>query len=208
MHIPTNRGSTSDSADIEEGGGDSNPSLASAVAGGKAITQAVRKSLIQNTIPVFIELKRLLESKNSPLTGSLMECLRLLLKDYKNEIDDMLVADKQLQKELVYDMQKYEAARARTEVTRVQQKARNHQDDNPNIDHGSTSAAADAAAEATARSVLRQVNRDTSTPRLSTLRVPKVKTPNGGGSGSQRNMPKEVLESLRRSQPFIPDEEN
>ncbi|XP_019098740.1 PREDICTED: condensin-2 complex subunit D3-like, partial [Camelina sativa] len=64
--------------------------------------------------PIFIELKRLLESKNSPLTGSLMDCLRVLLKDYKNEIEEMLVADKQLQKELIYDMQKHEAAKARS----------------------------------------------------------------------------------------------
>lgn len=94
---------------MEEEGGDSN----AAAAKGRAITQAVRKGLIQNTIPIFIELKRLLESKNSPLTGSLMDCLRVLLKDYKNEIEEMLVADKQLQKELVYDMQKHEAAKAR-----------------------------------------------------------------------------------------------
>ncbi|KAI4364441.1 hypothetical protein MLD38_020533 [Melastoma candidum] len=201
MHIPTNRGS-SDSTDPEEGGGDPNSASASPPAGGKAITQAVRKSLIQNTIPIFIELKRLLESKNSPLTGSLMECLRLLLKDYKNEIDDMLVADKQLQKELVYDMQKYEAARARTEAGRSPQRARNYEE-------GSTSAAAaDTAAEEMARSVLRQVNRDLSTPSLRTLSVPKVRRTPNGGSGSQRDMPKEVLESLRRSQPLIPDEDN
>lgn len=38
-----------------------------------------------------------------------MECLRILLKDYKNEIDDILVVDRQLQKELICDMQKYES---------------------------------------------------------------------------------------------------
>ncbi|KAI7988637.1 Condensin-2 complex subunit D3 [Camellia lanceoleosa] len=65
-------------------------------------------------VSIFIELKRLLESKNSPLTGSLMECLRVLLKDYKNEIDEILVADKQLQKELIYDIQKYESLKAKS----------------------------------------------------------------------------------------------
>lgn len=79
----------------DEEGGDSEASAAAAR--GRAATQAVRKGLIQTTIPIFIELKRLLESKN-PLIGSLMECLRILLKDYKNEIDDILVTDKQLQK--------------------------------------------------------------------------------------------------------------
>jgi condensin-2 complex subunit D3 len=97
IRISSNRGSSSDSADIDEEGGDCGASAAAAT--GRAATQAVRKGLIQNTIPIFIELKRLLESKNSPLIGSLMECLRVLLKDYKNEIDDILVADKQLQRD-------------------------------------------------------------------------------------------------------------
>lgn len=112
IRISTNRASTSDAADMEEEGGNN----AAAAARGRVITQAVKKGLIQNTIPIFIELKRLLESKNSPLIGSLMECLRVLLKDYKNEIDDMLVADKQLQKELIYDMQKYESEKAKSKV--------------------------------------------------------------------------------------------
>nr|VDD60697.1 unnamed protein product [Brassica oleracea] len=95
IRLSVSRGSSSETVEMEEEGGDSN----GAAAKGRAITQAVRKGLIQNTIPIFIELKRLLESKNSPLTGSLMDCLRVLLKDYKNEIEEMLVADKQLQKE-------------------------------------------------------------------------------------------------------------
>lgn len=91
IRIPSNRGPSSDSADMDEEGGDSGGAAAAAVRG-RVITQAVRKGLV---------------CKNSPLIGSLMECLRAILKDYKNEIDDILVADKQLQKELVYDIQKY-----------------------------------------------------------------------------------------------------
>ncbi|GER52181.1 condensation complex subunit 1 domain-containing protein [Striga asiatica] len=106
-HGPSSSSSSSEAADVEDECPESNPR------GSRAITQAVRKSLVQNAIPIFIELKRLLESKNSPLTGSLMDCLRALLKDYKNEIDEMLVADRQLQKELVYDMQKYESNRGK-----------------------------------------------------------------------------------------------
>jgi hypothetical protein len=85
IRIASNRGSSYNSADIDEEGGDSGASAAAAR--GRAATQAVRKGLIQNTIPIFIKLKRLLETKNSPFIGSLMECLRILLKDYKNEID-------------------------------------------------------------------------------------------------------------------------
>ncbi|KAI6683673.1 hypothetical protein NL676_029586 [Syzygium grande] len=173
--------------------------ISTAAAKGWVISQAVRKSLIQNTIPIFIELKRLLKSKNSPLTGSLMDCLCLLLKDYKNEIDDILVADKQLQRELLYDMQKHESAKARSEaaeaVAGMEKSGNNHtplasiapsgvsrQNKSSNKLQSNSrvaSALADAAAEATAQSVLREVNRGTSTPPLSYLKVPKVRSCDG-----------------------------
>lgn len=195
-----------------------------AAARGKAITQAVKKGLIQNTVPIFIELKRLLESKNSPLTGSLMECLRVILKDYKNEIDDILVADKQLQKELIYDMQKYEAAKARAtvaeaiasipkpstyrspEVCKTHEQSRhiNKIQKSPEV----ASAMADAAAKATARSVLREVNKGTETPALSSLGVPKVKSGGAGVCSSRGKNRTDVIESLRKRQSFDSDEEN
>ncbi|GJV52215.1 condensin-2 complex subunit D3-like protein [Tanacetum coccineum] len=98
---------------------------------------------------MFIELKRLLESKNSPLTGSLMECLRILLKDYKSEIDEKLDADKQLQKELTYDMQKYETLKAKS-----------------------------TAAEAVSKGKS-DVNQGAATPTLSAMNVPKLKSASG-----------------------------
>ncbi|KAK9155060.1 hypothetical protein Sjap_002540 [Stephania japonica] len=88
-----------------------------AIARRRMVAQVAKNSFIQNVIPFFIELKQLLDSKNSPLIGCLMECLRVLLKDCKNEIEDILVADKQLQKELIYDMQKYEAANMKATVS-------------------------------------------------------------------------------------------
>lgn len=118
IRLPTSQNSTLESPEMDD---ESNGSggISPAAAKGRVISQAVRKSLIRNTIPIFIELKRLLESKNSPLTGSLMDCLRLLLKDYKNEIDEILVADKQLQRELLRDMQKHESAKARSEAAEI-----------------------------------------------------------------------------------------
>ncbi|XP_058000935.1 uncharacterized protein LOC110633017 isoform X2 [Hevea brasiliensis] len=225
IRIPSGRGSQTDAGEIEEEGGDGGASAAAAK--GRAITQAVRKGLIQNTIPIFIELKRLLESKNSPLIGSLMECLRILLKDYKNEIDEILVADKQLQKELIYDMQKYESTKAKltaAEAVATIQNASgflspgapktasrtNGQDkvtEKLHNDSRVASAMADAAAAARARSVLREVNKGTLTPPLSSISVPKLKS-NQGASGSQSDRPSDVLESLRRRQSFNSDDEN
>ncbi|VFQ64910.1 unnamed protein product [Cuscuta campestris] len=217
IRISTSRGMSSDSADIDEEAGNSGSAVA---ARGNAITQAVKKGLIQNTIPIFIELKRLLESKNSSLIGSLMECLRALLKDYKNEIDEILVADKQLQKELIYDMQKYEtmkskatAAEAVATATRdpkgpcsnilksgVKGKGKLHRDDAK-----VASAMADATAAAVAQSVLRDVNHGAATPPLSAMRAPKLKsfsTERRGGRSAA------VIESLRRRQTFDSDDEN
>lgn len=225
IRIPFGRGSQTDSGEIEEEGGDGGAS--SAAAKGRAITQAVRKGLVQNTIPIFIELKRLFESKNSPLIGSLMECLRILLKDYKNEIDEILVADKQLQKELIYDMQKYESTKAKltaAEAVATMQNASgflspgvpktagrtNGKDkitEKLHNDSRVASAMADAAAAARARSVLREVKKGTLTPPLRSISVPKLKS-NQGASGSQSDRPRDVLESLRRRQSFNSDDEN
>ncbi|OMO53642.1 Armadillo-like helical [Corchorus capsularis] len=225
IRASSNRGSASETAEVEEEGGDSNASAAAAK--GRAITQAVRKGLIQNTIPIFIELKQLLESKNSPLIGSLMECLRVLLKDYKNEIDDILVADKQLQKELIYDMQKYESAKARTTAaeavannqnqsgyqspyvsksasgTHVNDKLKEKLQSNSKV----ASAMADAAAEATARSVLREVNKGAIASPLNSISMPKLKSVQAGTS-AQNDSRLDVLESVRRRQSFHSDDEN
>ncbi|KAL1320915.1 hypothetical protein HN51_065630 [Arachis hypogaea] len=221
IRIPSSRASSSESADIEEEGGESG-----AAARGKAITQAVKKGLIQNTVPIFIELKRLLESKNSPLVGSLMECLRILLKDYKNEIDDILVADKQLQKELVYDMHKYEAARAKATVAEAAASTRPNTGanqspegaENPAKAQGQdgkfpsgskvASAMADAAAAATARSVLREINRGTGTPPLSSLNVPKVRSCTGVINASHNKQRMDDLQSLKKRHCFDSDDES
>ncbi|XP_044479961.1 condensin-2 complex subunit D3-like isoform X2 [Mangifera indica] len=205
IRITATRGSASDAGEIEEEAGDAGAS--SAAAKGRAITQAVRKGLIQNTIPIFIELKRLLESKNSPLSGSLMECLRILLKDYKNEIDDILVADRQLQKELTYDMQKYESAKAAAAVATSPALSKGHSSLAKNLqtDSRMASAMANAAAAATARSVLKEVN--TQTPPLSAMSVPKLKTAQRG-TAARNDRPLHVLESLRSRKSFDSDEEN
>ncbi|CAH9108994.1 unnamed protein product [Cuscuta europaea] len=217
IRISANRGVQSDSADMDDETGDGGPAAAGK---GNTITQAVKKGLIQNTIPIFIDLKRLLESKNSSLIGSLMECLRVLLKDYKNEIDEILVADKQLQKELIYDMQKYETMKSKTTaaeavatmqrsdtyqspaVSDMLKKAKLHSD--PKV----ASAIAEASALAVAQSVLRDVNHGAATPPLSAMRAPKLKSCSATGLASRGERSAAVLQSLRRRQTFDSDDEN
>ncbi|XP_008800873.2 condensin-2 complex subunit D3 [Phoenix dactylifera] len=222
MRIHSNRGSDTTEMDDEGGDGGGGALLA---ARGKVVTQLAKKNLIQNAIPIFIELKRLLESQNSPLTGCLMECLRVLLKDYKNEIEEILVADKQLQKELIYDMQKYEAAKAKSTVKEAVANVQRSDSYCSPADRTATgiyarvseklgtggkiaSAVADAAARATVRSVLKEVNRTVATPPLRSMSVPKLKSVMGNAGVLSSNRPPDVLESLRRRQSFESDEEN
>lgn len=223
IRLPSSRVTTSDAAEMDEEGGDGS-AASTAAARGRAITQAVKKGLIQNTIPIFIELKRLLENKNSPLMGSLMECLRVLLKDYKNEIEEILVADKQLQKELIYDMQKYETVKAKSTATEAiasmhksqgyhtpgAPDATNEKNKFPKKLHSDSnvaSAMADVAAATVAKSVLKEVNKGALTPPLSRLNMPRLRTSERAGL-SKGHISADVIESLRRRQTFDLDEEN
>ncbi|KAL5983740.1 Condensin-2 complex subunit CAP-D3 [Asimina triloba] len=232
MRIQPNRSAAA--VDMDEEGGDSGGSAAAAAAKGRVVTQLAKKNLIQNAVPIFIELKRLLESKNSPLTGSLMECLRALLKDYKNEIDEILVADKQLQKELIYDMQKYEAAKTKSTVAEAVASIQRSAVHRSPASHAAATASgasracagdmhkglagrlgarddiaaavADVAAVAAVRSVLEDVSKGTSTPPLHSMSMPKLKACSVVAATGERRL--DVLESLRRRQFFDSDEEN
>lgn len=194
-----------DNSEMDEEGGEGG-AMTSALqaAKGRAVTQVAKKNLIQTAVPIFIELKRLLESKNSPLTGCLMECLRSLLKDYKNEIEEILVADKQLQKELLYDMQKYEAGKGKAKATT--EAGWSPAGLTPSRRAGAAGPSVEASARATVRSVLKEVNRNTPTAPLHSMSVPKMKSIQGtSGPGSRRPG---ILESVRRLQPSEFDDEN
>ena len=56
----------------------------------------------RDIVPILIELKHLLEKHRSPLLKYLMLYLKELLKDFKSELKDIVVGDKQLAKELEY----------------------------------------------------------------------------------------------------------
>uniref|UniRef100_A0A0D9Y036 Condensin complex subunit 1 C-terminal domain-containing protein n=1 Tax=Leersia perrieri TaxID=77586 RepID=A0A0D9Y036_9ORYZ len=200
-----------DNSEMDDEGGDGGSTTAAALqaAKGRAVTQVAKKNLIQIAIPIFIELKRLLESKNSPLTGCLMECLRTLLKDYKNEFDEILVADKQLQKELLYDMQKHDAA-GKGKGKAAAAAAAEAGPSRASPANGGGGKRMDGSARAKAMSVLKEVNRNTPTPPLSSMSVPKVRSMLGGDGGGALTGSRRpaVLESVRRLEPFGSDDEN
>ncbi|XP_037089796.1 condensin-2 complex subunit D3-like [Pollicipes pollicipes] len=77
-----------------------------AVAKKTLISQVVKKNVIENMVPIIIALKHKLETARSPLLKELMIYLKDLMKDYKNEIQDILVGDKQLAKEIEFDLRR------------------------------------------------------------------------------------------------------
>lgn len=103
-----------DGADADDGSLNSEEKeKALAAAKGKLLSKIVKKNVIENIVPIIIHLKHLLEEKHSPLLGPLMQYLTDMMKDYKNEISDIMTGDKQLAKELDYDLRQYNIEKTR-----------------------------------------------------------------------------------------------
>ncbi|KAL1782413.1 condensin-2 complex subunit D3 isoform X1 [Sigmodon hispidus] len=73
----------------------------------KIISQVQKKNFIENIIPIITSLKTLLEKNKSPALRELMNYLREVMQDYRDEIKDFFAVDKQLASELEYDLKKY-----------------------------------------------------------------------------------------------------
>ncbi|KAF6260358.1 non-SMC mitotic condensation complex subunit 1-domain-containing protein [Scenedesmus sp. NREL 46B-D3] len=114
------------------GGGSATAAEAAARARGKLVSALMKRHLVEQVVPVLVELRRLLAELRHPLLVELMGCFAALLKEYKSEVEDILVADKQLAKEILYDIKQAEQAKQQ------QQQA------------GTAAAAAAAAAQSTA----------------------------------------------------------
>ncbi|XP_075695361.1 condensin-2 complex subunit D3 [Rhinoderma darwinii] len=97
----------------EDVGGDDDDDMAMAnavmqVAQKKLISQVQKKNFIENIVPIISSLKGFLEQQRIPAVRDLMNYLREMMQDYRDEIKDFFAVDKQLAAELEYDMKKYE----------------------------------------------------------------------------------------------------
>eukprot|EP00002_Diphylleia_rotans_P028185 TRINITY_DN5686_c0_g1_i2.p1 TRINITY_DN5686_c0_g1~~TRINITY_DN5686_c0_g1_i2.p1 ORF type:complete len:343 (+),score=75.52 TRINITY_DN5686_c0_g1_i2:249-1277(+) len=72
------------------------------------LSQISKKNLMENIIPIVIELKHFLERKHSPYLRNLMLYLKDLMKEYRDEVTDILAADRQLASEVEYDLRMLE----------------------------------------------------------------------------------------------------
>ncbi|XP_012585422.1 PREDICTED: condensin-2 complex subunit D3 isoform X2 [Condylura cristata] len=73
----------------------------------KLISQVQKRNFIENIIPIIISLKTVLEKNKVPALRELMNYLREVMQDYRDEVKDFFAVDKQLASELEYDMKKY-----------------------------------------------------------------------------------------------------
>ncbi|KYR01302.1 non-SMC condensin II complex [Tieghemostelium lacteum] len=74
---------------------------------GKLLSRIVKKSVMENIVPIIIELKHLLESKRSPLLRKIIIYLQVLNKDFKEELTEIMAGNKELAKEIEYDLKSY-----------------------------------------------------------------------------------------------------
>lgn len=72
------------------------------------IAQVVKRNVIENIVPIVVALKRKLAANKSSLMGNLMQFLRELMKDYKDEIQEILAEDRQLMAEIDFDLKRFE----------------------------------------------------------------------------------------------------
>jgi condensin-2 complex subunit D3 len=97
--------------EAEEGGESAKLNLITS----KLHLQISRKIAVENTIPIVIRLKHLLESRHSPLLRNLMLFLRDLVRDFRVEMDDVTAGDRQLARELEFDLRRLKETEARLE---------------------------------------------------------------------------------------------
>ncbi|XP_034537815.1 condensin-2 complex subunit D3 isoform X2 [Notolabrus celidotus] len=68
----------------------------------KVVSQVQKKAFIENTVPLIISLKSLLEQKRSPVLRDLMTYLQVTMQDYRNEVKEFFSGDEQLAAEVEF----------------------------------------------------------------------------------------------------------
>uniref|UniRef100_A0A3Q3JDK2 Condensin complex subunit 1 C-terminal domain-containing protein n=1 Tax=Monopterus albus TaxID=43700 RepID=A0A3Q3JDK2_MONAL len=68
----------------------------------KVVSEVQKKAFIENTVPLIISLKSLLERNRSPVLGDLMAYLQVTMQDYRNEVKEFFSGDAQLAAEVEF----------------------------------------------------------------------------------------------------------
>jgi condensin-2 complex subunit D3 len=69
-----------------------------------ALSGVLRRVVCENIVPVLLQLKTMMEAERSPFLGRLRRCLCEVLREFKDELSDLLGDDKRLVQEITHDM--------------------------------------------------------------------------------------------------------
>lgn len=92
----------------DEGEADSGEKAGAEAAARGVLGSILKRNLIENIVPVLVQLKNLAETKRSPFLRQVRRCLRELLRDFKDDLKAMLPGDQQLAKEIAFDLEEEE----------------------------------------------------------------------------------------------------
>jgi hypothetical protein len=69
------------------------------------LSNLLKRNLCENIMPVLIQLKDLMERRFSPFLRQLRYCIREILRDFKDDLKDILAGDAQLASEIAHDLE-------------------------------------------------------------------------------------------------------
>eukprot|EP00697_Spironema_sp_BW2_P001834 gnl/Spiro4/12461_TR6578_c0_g1_i1.p1 gnl/Spiro4/12461_TR6578_c0_g1~~gnl/Spiro4/12461_TR6578_c0_g1_i1.p1 ORF type:complete len:1589 (-),score=422.90 gnl/Spiro4/12461_TR6578_c0_g1_i1:11-4777(-) len=75
---------------------------------GRMLQQIDKKATAKTIVPILIELKHFLENRHSPLLRNLLFYIRDLMRAHRADINELLENDKQLAKEIEFDLRQFE----------------------------------------------------------------------------------------------------
>ncbi|OQR94918.1 condensin-2 complex subunit D3 [Thraustotheca clavata] len=102
---------TKDKEILDDGEGDTAQVMQAAKR--NLLSKMSKKNFLENVVPVMIALKHKLQAKRSPVMRYLMHCIKELFSFYKTEITEILGADPQMAKEILYDLRQYDQNKQR-----------------------------------------------------------------------------------------------
>jgi len=70
------------------------------------LSSILKRNMADNIVPVLVQLKTMMEQRHSPFLKQLRHCLREILRDFKDNLDDIVCGDPQLAAEIAFDLQK------------------------------------------------------------------------------------------------------
>eukprot|EP00201_Polytomella_parva_P006326 CAMPEP_0175087166 /NCGR_PEP_ID=MMETSP0052_2-20121109/29677_1 /TAXON_ID=51329 ORGANISM="Polytomella parva, Strain SAG 63-3" /NCGR_SAMPLE_ID=MMETSP0052_2 /ASSEMBLY_ACC=CAM_ASM_000194 /LENGTH=78 /DNA_ID=CAMNT_0016359477 /DNA_START=75 /DNA_END=311 /DNA_ORIENTATION=- len=69
-----------------------------------------KRHLVERVVPLLIELRRLLSAKKHPALGAVTATTAAMLREYKGEVEEILAMDRQIAKEILFDVKQFELA--------------------------------------------------------------------------------------------------